>query len=506
MGPIGETFDLTSNTTIKELTKRYPFLIDFLPTLSPAYEKLRNPVMRKTMGAVATMEKVAGIGELELDHLLGSLAAEIESQTGERVMVEGSTAAPTSPAVPPDAPAPLTPEERKVAMRNIIEEIHAGGDTEELKARFAEVIADINPAEIAEVEQSLIDDGLPEEEVKNLCSLHVEVFKEGLDKDDVPSMPGGHPVHTYMMENRAAENILAEIDGAVCDLGDPVDAAAFSAQRETLLGHLDTLSALEKHYLRKENQLFPMLEDHGITGPSQVMWATHDDIREQMKAAIDATTRGDPQGSLENISAVSLAVKDMVYKEEHILYPMCLETFSEAEWSRVRTGEEEIGYAWVAPASGWEPQVVAEEARPASEAGGEVALDIGRLSVEQVNLMLKHLPVDITYVDDNDQVAYYSDSDHRIFPRSAGIIGRQVSKCHPPKSVYMVERIVDAFKSGERDSAEFWISVEGRFVHIRYFAIRDGAGAYKGTIEVSQDITDIRQLEGEQRLLDWPND
>ena len=492
MGPIGDTYTLSSKTKVDELTKRYPFLIEYLPTLSPAYSKLKNPVLRKTMGAIATMEKVASMGDLPLDYLLNALAGEIERQTGERVLVEGVA-----------APASVPDEDRKAAMRTIIEDIHAGGDPEDLKARFADIISDISPSELAEVEQSLIDDGLPEEEVKNLCSLHVEVFKEGLDKGEVPSMPGGHPVHTYMMENRAAENILAEIDGAMCDLGEPVDAAAFAAQRDVLLGHLGTLSQLDKHYLRKENQLFPMLEDHGITGPSQIMWATHDDIRAEMKEAIAQTQAGDAQTSVERINAVSLAVKDMVYKEEHILYPMCLETFSEVEWARVHTGEEEIGYAWVMPATGWEPQTAPEEATPAPASEGAVDLDIGRLTVEQVNLMLKHLPVDITYVDDGDAVAYYSDTDDRIFPRSAGILGRQVSKCHPPKSVHMVERIVKAFKSGERDSAEFWIDVKDRLVYIRYFAIRDGEGTYKGTIEVSQDITDIKELEGERRLLDW---
>ena len=492
MGPIGDTYTLSGKTKVDGLTKRYPFLIEYLPTLSPAYSKLKNPVFRKTMGAIATMEKVASMGDLPLDYLLNALAGEIERQTGERVLVEGVA-----------APASLPDEDRKAAMRAIIEDIHAGGDPEDLKARFADIISDISPGELAEVEQSLIDDGLPQEEVKNLCSLHVEVFKEGLDKGDVPSMPGGHPVHTYMMENRAAENILAEMDGAMCDLGEPVDEAAFAAQRDVLLGHLGTLSQLDKHYLRKENQLFPMLEDHGITGPSQIMWATHDDIRAEMKEAISQTQAGDVQTSVERINAISLAVKDMVYKEEHILYPMCLENFSEAEWARVRTGEEEIGYAWVMPATGWEPQTAPEETTHAPASEGAVDLDIGRLTVEQVNLMLKHLPVDITYVDDGDAVAYYSDTDDRIFPRSAGIIGRQVSKCHPPKSVHMVEHIVEAFKSGERDSAEFWIDLKGRLVYIRYFAIRDGEGTYKGTIEVSQDITDIKELEGERRLLDW---
>ncbi len=492
MKPMGETFTLTSKTTVAELTKRYPFLIEYLPTLSPEYEKLSNPVLRRTMGAVATMEKVAGMGDLELGYLMSSIAEEIMRRTGDSVIVEG--VAPTTEQ---------QEEDRKAAMRAIIEELHGGGDPEELKARFAEVIADISPGELAAVEQSLIDDGLPEEEVKNLCSLHVEVFKEGLDKGDVPSMPGGHPVHTYMMENRAAENIVADLDEALCDLGDPPDEGAFSTRRDTILGQLELLSQLNVHYTRKENQLFPMLEDHGITGPSQVMWATHDDIRAELKGAMDATRQGDAGASVQRISAVSTAVKDMVYKEEHILFPMCLENFSETEWSRVRNGEEEIGYAWVRPAAGWEPQPTAVEA-PATGAGPELLdLENGRLSPEQVNLLLKHLPVDITFVGDDDAVAYYSATDERIFPRSPGIIGRQVSKCHPPKSVHIVERIVEAFKSGERDTAGFWIQLEGRFIHIRYFAVRDTEGRYRGTMEVSQDLTDLRALEGEQRLLDW---
>ncbi len=496
MGPMGDSFKLSERTTIKELTGRYPFLVEYLPTLSPHYEKLRNPVMRRTMGAVATMDKVAGMGELELDFLLTSLAGEIERQTGEHVVVEGL-----------EGPPPEADEDRKAAMRRIIEDLHAGGDPEELRTRFADVIADISPGELAQVEQSLIDDGLPEEEVKNLCSLHVEVFKDGLDKGDVPSMPGGHPVHTYMMENRAAENILAQIDEATCDLGDPPDDAAYAARRDTLLGHLQTLSLLEVHYARKENQLFPMLEEHGITGPSQVMWATHDDIRAQMKGAIAATEAGDAAASVRAARALSEAVRDMVYKEEHILYPMCLESFSEAEWSRVRLGEEEIGYAWVTPLSGWEPRELEASGAPApavpSAGPPALSLDIGSLTPEQVNLMMKHLPVDVTYVDEEDRVAYYSDSPDRIFVRSAGIIGRKVSKCHPPKSVHIVERIVEAFKSGERDSAAFWITLNGRFIHIRYFAVRDDEGRYRGTVEVSQDLTDLRELEGEQRLLDW---
>ena len=206
-------------------------------------------------------------------------------------------------------------------------------------------------------------------------------------------------------------------------------------------------------------------------------------------------------GLLAAVAAVSelvLAVRDMVFKEERILFPMVYETFSEADWRKVRRGEAEIGFAWVNPGDAWLP---ADEAASA-ESGGLVRLDCGRLEPEVLNAVLKHLPVDMTFVGPDDRVAYFSQTEERIFPRSEGIIGREVSNCHPPKSVHMVEDILTRFKSGERDTAEFWIELGGRFIHIRYFAVRRD-GKYLGCLEVSQDVTAIRALKGQRRLLDW---
>jgi DUF438 domain-containing protein len=138
-----------------------------------------------------------------------------------------------------------------------------------------------------------------------------------------------------------------------------------------------------------------------------------------------------------------------------------------------------------------------------NEAGTAVPLETGALTAEQIDLMLKHLPVDVSFVDEHDTVLYYAEKADRIFHRAPLVIGRKVQNCHPPKSVDVVERILAAFKSGERDAAEFWIELQGRFVHIRYFALRDKAGAYRGTLEVTQDATGLRGLRGERRLLDW---
>jgi len=195
------------------------------------------------------------------------------------------------------------------------------------------------------------------------------------------------------------------------------------------------------------------------------------------------------------------AIREMIYKEEHILYPMSLETLSDAEWLKVRQGEEEIGYAWIRPGGEWAPKLEPEERREPGEE--KIGLDTGYISRDLINLMLTHLPVDLTLVDQEDRVSYYSQGKERIFPRSPGIIGRKVQNCHPSKSVHVVNKILEAFRAGRKDVAEFWIPMGSKFIHIRYLALRDSNGTYKGCLEVSQDVTEIRELEGERRLLDW---
>jgi len=196
-------------------------------------------------------------------------------------------------------------------------------------------------------------------------------------------------------------------------------------------------------------------------------------------------------------------LRDMIYKEEHILFPMTLETLSDDDWAKVMSGEQEIGYAWIEPEKGWQPTSAAAQVEMMAGKTGSLNLDTGQLTAEQVNLMLTHLPVDLSFVNENDEVIYYSNTEDRIFPRSPGIIGRRVQNCHPPKSVDMVEKILDEFKAGNKDTADFWIQMRGRFILIRYFAMRDSKGAYKGCLEVSQDVTNIRSLQGQKRLLDW---
>ena len=481
--------DLSGKTKIDDLLREYPFLIDFFINRSPKFKNLKNPIMRKTIGKVATLKHVAAIGKIELDELMREIAREIREKTNETV------------AIAPKASEPLSdPKAREEVLKGIIRDLHKGEDMESLKRRFRELIQDVSPSEIANMEQKLIEEGIPEMEVKRLCDVHVAVFKESLEKQEIPGAPVGHPVHTFMQENRAAEEIMGKIDELLGKIGTPPNEESFKGSQKDLRDLVDRLSKIDLHYLRKENQLFPLLEAHNISGPSQVMWAIHDDIRALIKKSQDQLAQMKSVETVAILKDLLGAIRDMIYKEEHILYPMSLETLTESDWRKVKQGEEEIGYAWIKPNGEWPPQAEMEEEGYVETE--KIHLDTGYLSKDLINLMLTHLPVDLTLIDENDRVAYYSQGKERIFPRSPGIIGREVQKCHPPNSVHIVNKILDEFKAGKKNMAQFWIQVGGKFIYIRYFALRSPDGVYKGCLEVSQDVTGIRQLEGERRLLD----
>ncbi|NNG08100.1 MAG: DUF438 domain-containing protein [Desulfobacteraceae bacterium] len=486
--------DLSARTKIDDLLKEYPFLLEFFVNKSPTFSHLKNPIMRKTVGKIATLNQVASVGKIELDELLSEIAREVKEKTGETIRIKTDVSS--------EATDPLSdPKAREEALKGIIRDLHKGEDMENLKKRFQELIQHVSPSEIANMEQRLIEEGMAETEVRRLCDVHVAVFKEALEKHEIPGAPAGHPVHTFMLENRASEEIMDGIDETLNKIGTPPHEETFKTNREPLLDLLERLSKIHIHYLRKENQLFPLLEVHDISGPSQVMWAIHDDIRAQLKTAKAQLSELKSDEGIASLKDVVAAIREMIYKEEHILYPMSLETLSDAEWSRVRQGEEEIGYAWIEPEGEWTPEAEPEERREPGEE--KINLDTGFISRDLINLMLTHLPVDLTLVDEEDRVAYYSKGKERIFPRSPGIIGRKVQRCHPPDSVHIVNKILDAFRARTKDTAEFWIQMGEKFIFIRYFAIRATDGTYKGCLEVSQDVTEIRQLEGQRRLLDW---
>lgn len=486
--------ELSSKTKINDLLGRYPFLLAFFLNQSPKFKLLQNPITRKTIGKVATMGQVASLGGLDLGKLLSGVANEIKEENGEEISIK----------LGDETVEPLAPESREArqeVLKDIIKDLHAGEDMAVLKQRFHDLVKDVDSSEIAAMEQGLIAEGMPEAEIKKLCDVHVEVFKESFEKEGTPEAPPGHPVNTFMLENRATEEIIRETTVVLDKAGE--DDESFRQHRSELEQLVERLSQVDLHYLRKENQLFPILEGYGVEGPSQVMWAIHDDIRDAIKTARTELGAGQGREAINTIRYALQSITDMIYKEEHILFPMTIETLSEADWQKVRAGEEEIGYAWIEPQQGWTEQAGAAVQAEIPGGPATLSLDTGAVTPEQVNLILKHLPLELSFVDENDAIMYYSQVPHKIFPRSPGVIGRKVQNCHPPSSLDKVEKILDEFKSGKRDVADFWIEKQGRFIFIQYFAVRDANGTYKGTLEATQDATDIRALTGQQRLLDW---
>ncbi|OHE03529.1 MAG: hypothetical protein A2525_01640 [Sulfurimonas sp. RIFOXYD12_FULL_36_11] len=309
--------------------------------------------------------------------------------------------------------------------------------------------------------------------------------------------PKGHPVTNYLDENIVIREICMKIENIF-------DVANLQTYQPTLT-LLYELSKIHIHYLRKEDQLFPYLEKHGFTYPSTGMWKFHDEMRANLKTVTKAVERGALNDeTLELMKETVKNIFDMTTREEKMLLPTSLKLLTQEEWIKIRKEEEEskdeIGYGFIENPPMW-PSESDEDVQTATL--DKLLLQTGSLSQAQLNLFFSHLPFDVTFVDENDRVLFFNKGSERTFPRSPSVIGREVKFCHPPKSVDTVLTILEAFKDGSKESAEFWITFNERLIHIRYFALRDKEKKYKGVVEITQDITDIKKIEGERRLLDW---
>ncbi len=409
--------------------------------------------------------------------------------------------------------------ERLEAILSIVTDFFNGTGIQTLSKRFdIELNGSISAGEFALAEQKVEDMGVDnlafEAKVDNLLKL----FKKSLDKVSIEGLEEGHPLDTFIKENIAIKDLLAEL--RIAEKNVNLEHIDYKYWKEAY----DKIGQINTHYVRKENQLFPYLETKGFDKPSTVMWAMHDNIRALIKQYRSLLESKNYQQLFESQDKLFAAIEDMIFKEEKILWATSLELISTDEWIAIRQGEDEVGYCLIDTPPMWNPKwkhpsekiktssvQVAENVDPAMFSGngkmskqqGAINLDVGAITPEQINLIFKYMPFDVTYVDENNEVRYYNKGEDRVFPRSSGIIGRQVKYCHPPKSVHIVEKIVDSFRNGEKDEANFWINFKDKFVYIQYFAVRDNEGNYKGVLEITYDAKTVRSLEGEQRLLDW---
>jgi len=398
--------------------------------------------------------------------------------------------------------------DKKRMLKEIIKQLHDGVPPQEVKEKFKHVLEGASSEDIARIEQELVKEGMPREELQRLCDVHLAVFGEQLEKRELQTPPG-HPISILMEEHKMLTQRTERLEVLVKMIEEACDVVYVGDLLTEVQGIVKDFVDAEKHYLREENVLFPMLEKHGITEPPAIMWMEHNQIRDIKKKL---------RSLVENWNAISFydfktqlgeAAKPLCstlpshfFKENSILFPAALEVITGEEWGEIRKEFDEIGYCRFTP-----PHVTValqtERRRTEAAAEGLLQFETGSLSKEEAEAILDTLPIDISFIDKDDRVKYFNKAEKRVFVRTKAVIGRKVQLCHPQKSIHIVNKILETFKKGKKDVAEFWITMNNRLIYIRYFAVRDKNEKYLGTIEVTQDITDIKKIEGEKRLLDW---
>ena len=399
--------------------------------------------------------------------------------------------------------------ERKKRLKELILKLHTGESQEVVRQQLLESLSQIPYGEVVEVEQELISEGLPEEEVLKLCDAHSAVLDGKIDLSSSKKIPDGHPVDVMIHENSELKKVALEIDNLLNGIS--VDSEInIEAVILKLRGLFNSLFDVDKLYRRKEYLLFPFLENQGITGPPKVMWGKHDEIRELIKGSIEllqtpSITREELIASSEIVLFPAIkGVVDMTKKEEEILFPMALDKLTESDWYEISKQSLQIGFCLYDPQIEWKPVWAKEETvNELNKTGQNIQLPSGSFTVEELLAILNTMPIDMTFVDRNDKVKYFSQGKERIFQRNRAILNRDVRHCHPPASAHIVDKIIEDFKSGREDQAPFWINSGDKMIHINYFALRNDKGEYLGTLEVSHDISGYRKLEGDQRILSY---
>ena len=383
---------------------------------------------------------------------------------------------------------------------------------DEARAILRERVKTLRPYEIALAEQELKtfeDDECRKEDIQQMMVL----FQDVLDRSR-PDLPEDHPIMCYIRENDAMRGLLKQVE----------ELAQYPVIKNQWLELYDELHKHRLHLSRKQNQLYSILERKGFDRPTTTMWLLDDFIRDEVRDARRLLEEDREEEFIAMQPVIVADILDLIEKEETVLYPTSLAMIRPDEFEEMKAGDREIGFAWIKVGGGNKTEE-SKKPLPATEAAGfasdlaallgkygfsggstpgqllEVAT--GQMTLEQINLVYKHMPVDFSYVDENEIVRFYTDTDHRVFPRSKNVIGRDVKNCHPRTSVHLVEEIIDKFRRGEQDEVDFWINKPGLFIYIYYVAVRDEEGRFRGILEMMQDCTRIRSLEGSRTLLSW---
>lgn len=388
-------------------------------------------------------------------------------------------------------------EKRQAILKDLILRLHAGEDPEAIKKEFKKHFSNVSAFEISVMERRLLGEGIEPEEIMRLCNVHASLFNGSIEavyeQGEGHDSPG-HPIRVLKEENLALESTMDKIVNLL-----KVYLEAPDAQLKTgLLKQLDLLWEIDRHYARKENSYFPIMERYGMTAPPKVMWGVDDEIRELVKAFRAAIEKDELEGL--DFGAVRYEIEEMIVKEEEILLPMIIPFFNEDDWISIAEESDEIGYCIVKPEKQWQPK---REKVEVSVESGNIDLGTGFLTPKELRKILDLQPLELTFIDANDTVKYFNDTPGgKFFPRTKSVIGREVYNCHPPKNLPVVRKLISDLKAGKKDRETLWFPTQGTYVMISYAAVRDDDGTYMGTLEWVQDIKQIINIEEEKRTID----
>lgn len=473
--------------TVAELVKEFPSLRQAMAEIG--FEEILNPIAFEVMGRVMTVPKGAAVKGIPMETVVAELTARGFSIKGEA----------------PAAGENSDTKSRVEALRGLLARLSAGEALSAVREDFVRDFASVSAEEIAAAEQTLLKEGTPLREVQRLCDVHSALFHdhiapasestpvESVAKEapsDPATLPSGHPLRVLLAENEGLHRVLTEAETALQEK----DAGA-------LLAALRALNGLYAHYAKKETLLMTVLYRYEVTGPSGVMWGVDDEIKAELRALSKALPEG-LAGLEERAAAFLQRIREMIYKEEKILFPLTLRFFNDTDWHMVYRDMPEMGVAFGAQASPWpegDAYVAAEEAKErAVIAEGKVRLSTGEMRCAELSAILALLPIDITFIDREDKQRFFSNPG-QVFARPRLALHSDVRHCHPASVLPMVDQLLADFKAGRRDSLDVYRYIKGKPVGVRYLAVRDESGAYMGTVELVQDFSDALRAFGEEK-------
>lgn len=392
-------------------------------------------------------------------------------------------------------------KERQEKLKDLILRLHDGESDDVIKEEFAQDFQTVSPLEISVMERKLMkEEGLSAQEIMRLCNVHVSIMADYVENpENIPDdfQKPGHPVHVLKEENLALEAALMRIRNLLELYIENPD----NEIKKGLAQQIELIWDFDKHYTRKETSFFPIMEMYGNTAPPQVMWGVDDKIRDQYKAFKKIFEADDFEKMLPVFSEFEYEMQEMFVKEENILIPMVTEEFDEADWIAIADEMDAIGYCIVKPLAKWEPeQVDIPEAEASLDIQNRLPLGTGSLSLKELNLILDMLPLELTFVDKENVVQYFNNQPgEKLLGRTPTAIGRDVMKCHPPKSQDIVTQLIKDLRDGAKDIQKAWYKKGETLVYITYAAVRDEDGKFMGILEYVQDITEISEIKGENR-------